>query len=74
MTRIPILVAGIVALALAAGCGGRDPAKSGPVRLGYGGGPHAAAVYLAEAQAARDGGVPVFTGVPFNSSGDIGYA
>lgn len=68
----------VAMILLAAGCGRSDydpgPPKSGPLRLGYTGGPHAAVVYVAEAQAAKDGRAPVFTGVPFNTSGDIGYA
>jgi ABC-type nitrate/sulfonate/bicarbonate transport system substrate-binding protein len=73
--RIAVALAIVV---LAAGCGRRDPdhgyPKTGPMRLGYTGGPHAAAVYVAEAQAVRDGSAPAFTGVSFKTSGDIGYA
>lgn len=64
----------ILAAALAAGCGRRGAARTGPVRLGYVGGPHAAALYVAEDRAVPDGAAPAFAGVPFNSSGDIGYA
>jgi ABC-type nitrate/sulfonate/bicarbonate transport system substrate-binding protein len=72
------MAAAILAVSLAVGCGrhdhGHGRAKSGPLRLGYAGGPHAAAVYVAEEQASRGDRAPAFTGVPFNTSGDIGYA
>jgi len=72
------LVNTVVVLHLVSGCGrhGHDHGrpKSGPVRLGYVGGPHAAALYVAEEQASRGGHAPAFAGVPFNASGDIGYA
>lgn len=68
----------VLLLALVVGCGRSDhehgQTKVSPLRLGYVGGPHAAAVYVAEDQATRSGRAPAFTGVPFNSSGDIGYA
>ncbi|HSV98714.1 MAG TPA: hypothetical protein VLI39_00975 [Sedimentisphaerales bacterium] len=71
-------IAVILAVVLAAGCRDRahadGKAKPGPLRLGYVGGPHAAPVYVAQEQAARDGRAPAFVGVPFKFSGDIGYA
>jgi ABC-type nitrate/sulfonate/bicarbonate transport system substrate-binding protein len=76
--QMAVPIAAILAVLPAAGCRDRADAngnaKPGPLRLGYVGGPHAAAVYVADEQAAQDGRPPVFTGVPFKSSGDIGYA
>lgn len=81
MSKAIALMKGPVAVALVAkllliGCGhrGEDQGGAGPLRLGYIAGPHAAAIYVAEDQAARDGNEPVFTGIPFLSSSDIGYA
>jgi ABC-type nitrate/sulfonate/bicarbonate transport system substrate-binding protein len=72
------IAAALAVALLAAGCGRHDHGhglpKSGPLRFGYAGGPHAAAVYVAEEQTSRGDRAPVFTGVPFNTSGDIGYA
>jgi len=66
----------VLTAVVAVGCGRQNHGhpKSGPVRLGYVGGPHAAAVYVAEEQASRGEQAPAFAGVPFNASGDIGYA
>jgi hypothetical protein len=72
------IAAALAVALLAAGCGRHDHGhglqKSGPLRFGYAGGPHAAAVYVAEEQASRGDRAPAFIGVPFNTSGDIGYA
>ncbi len=72
------IAAALAVALLVAGCGrhdhGHGRSMSGPLRLGYAGGPHAAAVYAAEEQASRGDRAPAFTGVPFNTSGDIGYA
>lgn len=68
------LAATLAAVLLSSGCGYRDHAReSGLLRLGYTGGPHAAALYMAEARN-RNGSAAAFTGVPFKTSGDIGYA
>ncbi len=67
-------IATAFATALLAGCSRERTVDADRVRVGFVNGPLAGTLYVAEAQAARDGREPVFTGVPFNTSGDIGYA
>ena len=72
------LLAALAIVALAAGCGRHDHShgrqKSGPIRLGYVGGPHASVLYVAEQQAVHDARAPAFIAVSYNSSAEIGYA